>query len=268
MRIILLALICLSLNCYSQKNDSVTVSNVKEEVKPVEVDTPSKEVELYKLLYEAEKTNNESLVNLTYWSFGISMAFIILIVGSQIYFNYRLGKKDILKIKAELSERMTLAKTEIEKGLNATVTEFKTEVSNKMDDMTSEISVNRILQDQKVLSVEHSVIQAKLSSDLGQMGVVTKLEYYKRLIEIELKLDTPFMISVDDLTEVLKKEKEIPNFNFLNLSSLLKKFPASLEDERKKLSDILAMVGVYEYQNDSDPQKNTRRYVVIQKGIL
>jgi hypothetical protein len=62
------------------------------------------ELDYYKLLYESQVESNANFETLFQWTIGLSFGFLIAIIGSQIFFNYRINKKEIEYIRKDLQE--------------------------------------------------------------------------------------------------------------------------------------------------------------------
>lgn len=95
-------------------NDSTKTSNTKVESviqeKNSVIDRNNKslsELDYYKLLYDKEKSNGNSYVSLIQWIFGVCSAFLLAIIGSQIFFNYRISKQEIASIKNDIEDRIS-----------------------------------------------------------------------------------------------------------------------------------------------------------------
>ena len=107
----LIILFCFSTILFGQNQDSTSNSKVKngDLIKNENVKTKNNsmsELDYYKSLYENTKENNESYKSLLQWTFGISLGFLLAIIGSQIFFNYRLNKKELDYIKKDIDEKV------------------------------------------------------------------------------------------------------------------------------------------------------------------
>jgi len=64
----------------------------------------------YKLLYENQKETNDKILQTVYWSLGGILGVLLLIIGSNIYFNVRFNKKEVELITTELLNKLEDAK--------------------------------------------------------------------------------------------------------------------------------------------------------------
>src|ERR1044072_295484 len=63
------------------------------------------EAKAYQLLYENAKASNDKTISITQWTIGISLSILLAILFSQIFFNYRISKKEIDYIKKDIDEK-------------------------------------------------------------------------------------------------------------------------------------------------------------------
>jgi hypothetical protein len=87
------------------------------------------ESEAYKLLYENQKEANDKILQTVYWSLGGVLAVLLLIIGSNIFFNIRFNKKEVELITAEMLKKLEEAKhtyfTEVSQRIEAATTDLR-----------------------------------------------------------------------------------------------------------------------------------------------
>lgn len=121
-------------------NDSTKTSNTKVESvvqkknSVIEGNNKSlSELDYYKLLYDKEKSNGNSYVSLIQWIIGVCLAFLLAIIGSQIFFNYRISKKEIASIKSDLEERISELKNSLLENIENEFTTINLSIKNDFD---------------------------------------------------------------------------------------------------------------------------------------
>gem|GEM_PF-3749868 len=108
--IIIYVLLMLSLTSKAQKNPIKISSDTTFKYKGA--NSSDELTQAYKLLYETAQKSYENQKETEHWFIGTVILFILFVVGSQIYFNFRFNRQVINNIQSEFEEKLTNAKSE------------------------------------------------------------------------------------------------------------------------------------------------------------
>lgn len=110
--------------------------------------TPTQQIETvenisptaYKLLYENQKESNDKILQTVYWSLGGILAVLLLIIGSNIFFNVRFNKKEVELITTELLSRLEEAKNQYLNEINQKIESSTTDLRKTIEEDKQELS--------------------------------------------------------------------------------------------------------------------------------
>jgi len=95
------------------------------------------EKNVYKLMYENVKDSNKKILQTVYWSLSSILIVIIAILGSNIYYNYKVNKQEIENLKQEIDTHINEVKNEIynsiSKNFNDYTKDTRTELKNDVE---------------------------------------------------------------------------------------------------------------------------------------
>lgn len=298
---VLILLYIISISTFSQISDSTQIpSPTTASLTPTlksNTEEVFTELDYYKVLYEKEKENNESFKSLIQWTLGVSLGFLLAIIGSQIFFNYRLNKKEIdyikkdidekiLELENKLIEKIQLKFDEIDDGLKEGLA--KNQKENK------EFLVDRLNSDSKVLDAELKllknvtefdikVLQDELEggiSSLKELILKNKgdiwnlkgidsiaLSNYIEVAFIKLKRKNEVKYILNDIIEVLKELNEIHDRDFKNLKLLYKRIIDSHGVLAKQINELVKNKEVYSFDEGVD-NWNTGTDGLIEKKVI
>jgi hypothetical protein len=233
-----------------------------------EPSTQLTELDYYRLIYDESKKSNQTYVSLIQWVIVISFTFLLAIIGSQIFFNYRINKKEVEYIKKDLEERLTKLKEELlesieqkfsilKKDMDKQFDKSETQLTDKlfklfegfekMADARIELAKNTTNQKIKVLEKEVE----KNAGDLWKLkGVESNaLSSFLRsaFIQIELKHEVKYLL--DDIIEVLNNLEEITSSDYKKLNELLEIINISYKTKADKIKSLYKDKPVYEFVN-------------------
>lgn len=299
--LILIFLLLFMSNLSSQKN----VTNSRIESTPIKsktIDESKKnndnisELDYYKLLYQNSKESNDSYKSLLQWTFGISLAFLIAIIGSQIFFNYRLNKKEIdyiikdidekiLELENKLVEKVQNKFDELDESLKISLVQnqkenketieakFKSQEETSkakfelLEKMTSfEIRDIQNQLDKTALSLKEDIIKNK--GDLWKLkGVESNaLSSFIEVFFIKKKLNYEIKYILDDIIAILKDLEEIHESDFKKLKDLYEGIKVSHKDKAEKINDLIKNKNIYSF-NTATPDFNTGIFGLSRKVI-
>ena len=298
----LIILFCFSTILFGQKQDSTSNSKVKngELIKNENVKTKNNsmsELDYYKSLYENTKENNESYKSLLQWTFGISLGFLLAIIGSQIFFNYRLNKKELDYIKKDIDEKVLdlenkLIKkiqdkfNDLDKSLSAGLTknqkenkEFLEEKLNSDEELKKaqfkllentisyEVKSVKNRLEREVMSLKEDIVKNK--GDLWKLKGVES-NALSSFIEVAfIKKQRKFEIKyiLDEIIDVLKELDDIHQSDYDNLKELYEEIKVSHKSKADKINELIKNKDVYTF-NDSTSNWNTGIFGLLPRKII
>ncbi|KGL58390.1 hypothetical protein [Polaribacter sp. Hel1_85] len=240
-----------------------TVSNTKTKSNLSELD-------YYKLLAEQAQKDNETYISLTQWTLGISFAFLLAIIGSQVFFNYRINKKEIDFIKKDIDEKIAELKNNLTESIDTKLEklnkDLKTDFTRLSIDLKKsnadnfknhkeysnlKLEVQKSSIKQEIKALEKEVEQNK--GDLWKLkGVETNaLSSFIRSTFLQLELNRDVQYIMNDIIEVLENLEEIDSHSYNKLNELSKKTIESNKEKTEKMISLYKDKPVYEYTNTS-----------------
>ncbi|MGJ8738313.1 hypothetical protein [Zobellia laminariae] len=275
--IILIILFAFNLN-FSQGQDTIKPDTLKqvELVQTLQNETLP-ELDYYKMLYNSQVESNDTFETLFQWTIGLSFGFLIAIIGSQIFFNYRINKKEIEYIKKDLQEsilelegrqnkNMTTKFSELEKELKIVIEknsntaneklEEKLKSSEKIQSIELKILENTIDRGLKDLSQrtekELKVLEKDLSKNTGDLWKLKGIEsnaltsfIKSALLQKDLNYEVKYIL--DDIIQILHPMDEIFESDYENLKKLYELVKTSHKSKAEKLNDAIKNKGIYTF---------------------
>lgn len=217
---------------------------------------------VYKLLYDNSKENNEKIVSTIQWSIGLVATFIFALLGSQIFFNYRVSKEEINSIRSDLDDNFSSLKLEVIKTINEDSKKHKEKISREFEKLEDNIERSTDIRfeekdklfdskyevlDKKysalkdILEFKISILESELEKVTGHVWDLrgVKVNALRRFIstansEIDIGITPEFTLG--DIKTVLNKMTEIEKNE--DLEKLLKKIPDEHKIIRDEIQDL------------------------------
>lgn len=229
--ITLLIALSLSINAFCQQTNSIKATFRESGINQKKI-VPEKlsELDYYKLLYENTNNSNATYISLIQWSIGISFTFLLVIIGSQIFFNYRISKKEIVFIKKDLEEKISELKNTLIEVIEERFILQKLELKNDFD--KSEKQLNKSIE-----TINNNFISFKSESkndfDKSEKLLLERIETLNNnfsLFRSEIKNN------FNKSEKILFEKVESINNNFTNFKSESK---ISFDKSEKQLTEKL-----------------------------
>ncbi|MEJ2789477.1 MULTISPECIES: hypothetical protein [unclassified Pseudoxanthomonas] len=235
---------------------------------------------LYQLLYENQKEANKDLNQLMQWSIALVATFLVGIAGSQIFFNYRLRKSDIEKIRKANDAQI---KSEVDKALDKTTDLVRAIESNERSarDQLSKFVSGRIdTIDENLKSLKQdvepllklpkqlSLLDVRLHDNEGQVwklrGVESNaLTRFIKAAELLLKADQPDRVKhrLSEIEKILSQSKDIYSRDLGRLEKLIEMLPDAYAERRDKIVELYKDLPVFDFLDDKDPDNTDWHYI-------
>lgn len=256
--------------------DSIKISHIEPNNK-IESDA-----KLYQLLYENEKKHSENLTSTMQWTIGISVAFILAIFGSQLYFNWRINKKEIEYIHKDFEEKVSQFRLQFTNELNESIrqqtdltnTTFETvkkefkdfidhefEQNTKLSEAAAKLLQSDIQRISTTLDYKIKDLQTNIEKTEGDIwklkGVESNaLTNYLKTALLELELNRELKYTLDYIIEILEQIQEIHEFDYERLIQLTVKLPSKYELQKNKIKTLFEGKPAYKFSEVSAGTKD------------
>lgn len=270
--ILLILIFQFSILTFGQK-DSTEIQSLKvDSTVDIEKKSNITELDYYKLLAEQAQKDNETYISLTQWTLGISFAFLLAIIGSQIFFNYRINKKEIDYIRKDLDEKISELKNEINQSINSKFDDLEKELKKDMtkeslemkktlsSDFTThkeylklklEVQEKSLKQDLKVLEKEVEQNKGDLWKLKGVESNALSSFVKSASLQIELNRDPKYIL--DEINTVLGNMEEINSYDYERLNTLSEKTIKTHKEKTEKMISLYRDKPVYEFVVNNSP---------------
>jgi len=251
---------------YSQKQQ-VKIDSIKTVYVNV-IPANTKEEDIYKLLYENQKKASEDLRNTQQWAIGIVAVFIALILGSQIYFNWKINKQELTNINSELESKIKVLELHISSKREEDNTKLETtfeklgiRLKTNIDEKTSsfkEIMESKLESVSKSSKNDLKILEYKISeskADIYMLKGWTGNAFSSYIDAAIIRLDLGYAIEydLDDFIKVLPKVKEIFRRDYERLEKLItdirEKHKDKFESQLKEIEENYKNKPVYDYES-------------------
>ena len=230
------------------------------------------------LLYENSAKANDRLTLTMQWAIGLVASFILILLGSQVFFNYRISKEEISAIQSELEEHLANLKSDLIEKINKTsnehekyiqssyretALELKDDISNQLKEKEKlfEAIIDSQKKDNELLEKEFNSKLNAISIDLEKtIGHVWNLRgikanalgrfIYSAKLQIERGTNTEFIL--DEIINVLKEMEDINLRDYDRLEEILPTIPADQKDSKKKIESLYKNLPKYTFIDDPE----------------
>ena len=228
---------------------------------------------LYQLLYNNSAETNQMLITTIHWIIGIMVTFFIAIVGTQIFFNYRINKQEIENIKqntirefSELKSKILLElttekestlktiKKELENDyniLNEKITNYFTDKS-KIIDVYNETNQKSLQQINLQIENKNRELQIEINKNTGDLwilkGVKSNAIYnFTRTAILQKEMKYEMKYTLDNIIEVLKDLNEIHEGDYKELDRLIQEIPEEYSDKKIQIENGYKDKPIYKF---------------------
>jgi hypothetical protein len=236
----------------------------------------SVEIDLYKKLYENSADSNSKLIGTIQWSIGIILTFLAVLLGSQIFFNYKVSKEEVKAIRSELEEKFTEFKSDIYKAIETERRALTDELEDKVskiesrfkDGISEQLGEKGKYIDVNIKSFEKEIDSFKDSSkrELGFLRInVSKLEgevwklrgvnsnalsRFIGCVNMEIETGLNPRHSLDDIIEALQNVSDISKGDFDELGKMLAQIPSEHSEKKSKIEEISSTLKQFIFVED------------------
>lgn len=206
--------------------------------------------EAYELLYQNSESAQDRLVSTIQWSVGLFLAIIAAVIGSQIFFNYRINKEEVSRIESDLDGKVSALRAELfkavaekqETGLGALQAEIDEKIkavstglekAARVSQLETEVSVKVHENELKRLKADIEKNDARLWLVEGVKG--NALSAFVRSASIQLELGYELKYSLADVIKTLDSMDRLSDHDLSSLRRLLKDLPDKYATQKKRI---------------------------------
>jgi len=235
--------------------------------------TDTNYMNLYQLLYDNSKDTNQALITTIHWIIGIMVTFFLAIVGTQIFFNYRINKQEIESIKqnivkefSEIKGKILLdisnekesnrkeIKTDLEKRINDLNEKFTTYFSDKSKiiDAYNDVNQKTIQQINAALESKTKALQIDINKNTGDIWIlkgvkVNAISNFSRTAILQKEMNYEMKYTLDNIIEVLKDLNEIHEGDYKELDKLIQEIPEKYSDKKVQIENGYKNKPIYKF---------------------
>jgi hypothetical protein len=212
---VLIAIIILIGSCnlaIAEADKPIVKSSKQDEIIKTE-NQGSEKKNLYKLLYENSVASNDRVITTIQWSIGIISSFVLLFLGSQVYFNHRVNKEEIGAIRSDLEESFSSFKSELLENINVDNNSKNKETLQSFEKLSHEFKDDlskRLEEKEKYLDAKIESLQKEYSSlEKNTESVLSDLKIKNQTVNAEIwRLRGIEANALSRFTEIAKMEIE------------------------------------------------------------
>lgn len=259
--------------------ESTVVNNPQELQHKFEQKLPDESADkllLYKQLYENSIESNAQLISTIQWSIGIIATFLAALLGSQIFFNYKISKEEVKSIKSDLDEKFSEFKSdiylaseveskELTKSLSDEISKnerlFKEAISDQFKEKSKFVDSNINAHEKEIESFkvyskrELDFLRLEVSKLEGEVwklrGVnANALTRFIRCAKMEIEAGIDPKHSLDDIIDILKSASDISKKDFDELATMLALVPVEFIDKKSKIEGMSSKLNQYIFVED------------------
>ncbi|MBU6122594.1 hypothetical protein [Hymenobacter siberiensis] len=230
------------------------------------VTNTEKERDLYKLMYENSANANEKLLTLTQWTLGVSLAIVLGIIASQVFFNYRINRQELDAISNGIQGQIDRLQLEIAQKFTEEVSKANSSLESSKTELTR--SVNALIEAQ--FTVNEKALERELRNQKGELmleirqlrrlakkneGDIWNLKNVKsnalscfiEVAELETGLLMDEKYTLKEIVQLLTELDEVMHTTHDKLEALLPKIRASNISLKNKMVEILKTKPTYNF---------------------
>jgi len=207
----------------------------------IHVANNTKELELYKMLYQNAKDNSLANYTMLYTIIAIVVGFIIFILGSQAFFNYRINQRDLENLKAELTLNYTTNLGDLRSDFQKLEVNLKADISEKTTKLGERVGKLHDSLDVRIDVVNSSLneLMANEYKNKGSNQAALIHFVWSCRSSLDAGLKTTLDSALERLRDFLTTISEVSDYSEKNIKELLEsvlvKYPdfANVVDEIK-----------------------------------
>ncbi len=202
---------------------------------------------LYKLLYENSKSNNKSMISIIQWSIGLVATFILFLLGSQIFFNYKISKDEVNSIQSDIDEKILHLKLEVIEEVKKSTDKGDEErnklIDSKMDSYKTSVKYTELQLDNLAINIEQSKAEIEQSkADIWNLRGVTSnaLTYFINTAKLKIKNKQNPKITLGYIKDNLEKAEYVYTDTCEHLDELIRSIPPEYSKIQSQINDLYA----------------------------
>ncbi len=230
----------------------------------------------YKLLYENSVESNNRIISTMQWALGLVATFMLILLGSQVFFNYRISKEETASIRSDLEEQVATLKLDLVNKLNTTINENERTIASTLQESEDKLTIsiqNKLEQNEKLFNAINENINKDLELLSKNMEIKTKhisielnqlegqiwrlrgvnanaLKGFIRTANMQLENRFNTKYTLIDIVETLNKMDSININDYDSLTSLLAKLTDDENDVKNEIEKLYIDLPKYKFVDD------------------
>ena len=256
----------------TSKPDTLTYTTIQQD------DSKLSDTQAYKLLYEDAKNSNASIINTMQWSIGIVLALLLAIIGSQIFHNFRINKKEIENIRQSLNDNFLKFETNLTSIVEKDKIENIKNINNQVSDLRKELNNTfgkLFIEKSKSIETKNKSLEEKINNNYKEINFVidnlkidiekcvgdlwilkgikeNALSNFIRTAELKIKKNFDVKYILKEINSILSEVTEIFEHDYLNLTELIKIIPKEHKNIRDEIQQHLIKIPIFKFVNIPD----------------
>ena len=247
-------------------------------------------------IYKSEQTNtenNNSIISIIQWVIGIAAAFLLAILGSQIFFNWRINKKEIDFIKKDIDEKIGELKAELIKnyaetnreqntlinvGLDKIEREIKQKITDQLDNNSELSKVQEKAREREIelikkeISTEIKSLKIDINKNEGDIWNIrgidaNALSSYISMALLKIELGKEVKYALQDIISTLEKREEVYEGDYNRLDDLINKLNDKYNDQKGKIISLYKHKPVYKWVDIPEERRSSSANELEKKYI-
>ncbi len=274
----------IALSTISFAETDTSSKSVVEQVKPiVKVDSEKSEAHFYKLLFENSVKSNDRIIVTMQWTIGIVVMFILLLLGSQVFFNYRISKEEVNTIRSELEKRLSDLSSELQNNLNKTSSDYEKSAQLLLQNMEANMkdTINSQFEEKEKLfgainelnKKDNELLKNELEAEIRNLSITLKkteghvwrlrgvdanaLTRFIDTVKLEIERGYVLQYSLEEIERTLITLDKIYVVDHEELSVLLPKIDEEHKEIIDRIESLYKKLPKYTFVDDPDNPGNT-----------
>lgn len=190
----------------------------------------SEKIEQLKCENSDLKEQKSEVINVLKWSIGSIIIIIIALIGSNVYFNFRLSSKEIENIKKGIELDIKNIRIEIEKSISEKLNELNENFQKNNDKLKNDFSIL-----EKEINTNIKNDNSKLSDKFQNQLDEFNNNYRQQISTIEKSFSSQLMALQENLEKAKENLDEKINTNTKKLNSTENALTKSIEISNKSI---------------------------------
>jgi membrane-associated HD superfamily phosphohydrolase len=193
----------------------------------------TKELEMYKMLYQNAKDNSSANYTILYTIIAIVVGFIVFILGSQIFLNFRLNRQDLENLKSTIKLDLSVEFAKLNEEFQNRDLKFAKEIADNKSQLNDTFNTITDSLHSRINIINSSLqeIVAKAYKSDGSLEAALIAQVSACSASLEANLNLSLKRNLKQLNELLISVTEISDYSSERIQELLKRVTKKYPEE-------------------------------------